>query len=62
MLNEATDGQIILMHDIHSPTVEAIKTIIPKLIEKGFYLATVSEMFEAKNLTISPGNAYAQAS
>ncbi len=62
VLNEATDGQIILMHDIHSPTVEAIKTIIPKLIEKGFYLATVSEMFEAKDLTISPGNAYAQAS
>ena len=62
VLNEAADGQIILMHDIHSPTVEAIKTIVPRLIEKGFYLATVSEMFEAKNLTISPGNAYAQAS
>lgn len=62
VLNEAADGQIVLMHDIHDTTVEAVKTIIPKLVEKGFYLATVSEMFEAKNLTISPGNAYAQAS
>lgn len=61
VLNEVADGQIILMHDIHDATVEAIKTIIPKLIDKGFYLATVSEMFEAKDLAISPGNAYAQA-
>lgn len=62
VLNEAADGNIILMHDIHDSTVEAIKTIIPKLINKGFYLATVSEMFEAKGLTISPGNAYVKAS
>ncbi len=62
VLNEAADGNIILMHDIHDATVEAIKTIIPKLINKGFYLATVSEMFEAKGLTISPGNAYVKAS
>ena len=50
------------MHDIHDATVEAVKTIIPKLIDKGFYLATVSEMFEAKDLAISPGNAYVKAS
>lgn len=62
ILNEASDGDIVLMHDIYDPTVEAAKVIISKLVDKGFYLATVSEMFEAKNLTISPGNAYAQAS
>lgn len=61
VLNEAADGNIILMHDIHDATVQAIKTIIPKLIDKGFYLATVSEMFEAKDLAISAGNAYVKA-
>ncbi len=49
---DLTDGSIILMHDIHEPSVEACKLIIPELIERGYRLVTFSEMAEAKNVTL----------
>lgn len=52
MSGDLTDGSIILMHDIHQPTVEAAKRIIPALIEQGYKLVTVSEMAEAKGVTL----------
>ncbi len=45
----AYDGSIILMHDIYPTTVEAVEKIVPKLIEQGYQLVTVSEMLTAKN-------------
>ena len=52
MNGDLTDGSIILMHDIHEPSVEAALTIIPSLIEKGYKLVTVSELAEAKGVTL----------
>ena len=49
------DGTIILMHDIHEPSVKAAERIIPELINMGFKLVTVSEMAEAKNVTLQSG-------
>lgn len=47
-----TDGTVILMHDIHEPTVQACRRIIPELVEQGFKLVTVSELAEAKGVTL----------
>jgi len=41
------DGNIILMHDTHKRTVEAIKKIVPIIKKQGFTCVTVSEMKEA---------------
>ena len=41
---KAYDGAIVLMHDIHSPTVNAADEVIRRLKEKGYQLVTVSEM------------------
>ena len=49
-LAEAQEGSIILMHDIHAETVQAVRTIIPQLIEQGYQLVTVEEMLSAKNV------------
>ena len=38
---EAKDGAIILCHDIHKPTAESMKKVIPWLHEKGYQLVTV---------------------
>lgn len=46
---KAYDGAIILMHDIYPTTAEAVQKIVPKLIEDGYQLVTVSEMIAAKN-------------
>ena len=40
------------MHDIHEPSVKAALRLIPDLIAKGYKLVTVSEMAEAKSVTL----------
>lgn len=55
------DGDIILMHDVHEDTAAAAEEIIPRLIDMGFRLVTVSEMFEAKGLPLEAGHAYRRA-
>ncbi len=54
------DGSIILMHDIYSTTADAIEKIVPKLIEDGYQVVTVTEMLTVKNggKTPEPGQQY----
>ena len=44
VLNNVSDGDIVLMHDLYDATAEASKTIIPELVNRGYQLVTVSEM------------------
>ena len=44
IMDSAKDGQIILMHDIHSWSVDAAIEAIPKLQKKGYQIVSVSEM------------------
>ena len=58
-LSGASNGAIILMHDIHQSTVKAAQTIIPKLIKKGYQLVTVSELAKYKGrIHMSTGHTY----
>lgn len=57
-VNNATDGDIILMHDIHKTSVEAAVKLIPQLVEKGYQLVTVSEMAEARGVKLENGGVY----
>ena len=54
----ASDGSIILMHDLHVPTATASEVIIPWLIKEGYQLVTVTEMMEAKGITLEKGCLY----
>ena len=51
-----TDGSIILMHDIHEPSVQAAIKMIPELVQKGYKLMTVSELAAAKGVTLQGAN------
>src|SRR5215210_5230761 len=42
--DETRAGSIILTHDIHAPTVEAMPEILDTLLAKGFKFVTVSEL------------------
>ncbi len=55
-LKQVKDGTIILLHDAkgNTNTVKALDIIIPQLIEDGYCFVTVSELFEAKGIEISP--------
>ncbi|MEG1775234.1 MAG: polysaccharide deacetylase family protein [Clostridia bacterium] len=44
ILKNAADGSIVLMHDLYQQTTEALKMVVPTLIERGYQLVTVSEM------------------
>ncbi len=43
-VNKAQPGSIILLHDIHSSTLEAVEAIVTGLQARGFKLVTVSEL------------------
>lgn len=58
---EVKDGDIILMHDIHPETAEAVKKIVPWLSEQGYDMLTVSELMARKGKTIESGKAYLDA-
>lgn len=45
-VGNAHNGSIILLHDIHHSTVEAVEGIVKGLQERGFTLVTVSELIE----------------
>ena len=44
ILNETRSGSIILSHDIHPPTIEAMPETFEQLQAKGFKFVTVSEL------------------
>lgn len=56
MNGDLTDGSIILMHDIHEPSVQAAIRMIPELVQKGYKLMTVSELAAAKGVTLQGAN------
>lgn len=49
VLDNVKDGDVVLMHDTLDCTRIAISWMVPDLIERGFQLVTVKEMFEAKS-------------
>lgn len=58
VINSAESGDIVLMHDIYSFTADLCELIIPGLVEKGFKLVTVSEMYEAYGVEMKNGKVY----
>lgn len=58
VLANVKDGDIVLMHDIYSESVDAAIELIPKLIAQGYQLVTVSELAEARGITLENGGVY----
>lgn len=58
ILENAADGDIILLHDIHETSVEALEIAIPLLVEQGYQLVTVSELAEARGVELVDGGSY----
>ncbi|MGK5556865.1 polysaccharide deacetylase family protein [Actinomadura kijaniata] len=55
-VREPRKGGIVLLHDIHRTTVEAVPRVLSGLKKRGFTLVTVSEMFQGRQLR--PGQKY----
>ena len=52
------DGSIVLMHDIHATTIDAIEKIIPALKAQGYTLVTVDQLILARGGSLAAGNVY----
>lgn len=61
ILKNIKDGDIILMHDIYSATVNAVDKVIPKLQEKGYRIVSVSELFKNKGKKMEKNRVYGSA-
>ncbi|RCG32413.1 polysaccharide deacetylase family protein [Sphaerisporangium album] len=55
--SEAKPGSIVLMHDIHRTTVEAVPRLLRELSDKGYTFVTVSELYGDREL--AAGKRYA---
>jgi len=55
------DGDIILLHDIHSTTIDASIRAIDLLLAEGFTFVTVSELLAERYGTPAPGGIYTSA-
>ena len=58
VLKHASDGDVVLMHDIHKTSARAVEAIVKGLTKKGYKLVTVSELAEAKGQKIVSGGRY----
>lgn len=62
LINGTSDGGILLAHDIHAPTIDAIPTTIDTLLRRGYQFVTVSQLIAMKSeasaahATTSPTN------
>lgn len=57
-LDGVRDGSVILFHDIHETTVEAVPELLDDLASQGYHFVTVSELFGDG---LEPGTVYTDA-
>ena len=58
VISAAFDGAIILVHDIHATTVDAVPCIVDNLRKQGYEFLTVSELAAMKNVPLVNGGVY----
>lgn len=58
VLDSVEDGDIILLHDIHYTTAEALKLILPELYARGYQVVSVSKLAELKGKELAPNTIY----
>lgn len=60
ILSQVRDGDVILMHDMSDSSVDAALAIVDVLQSRGYRFVTVSELAEAKGVTLTPGEVYSR--
>ena len=54
-------GAIVLMHDGYENTVEALKVLLPALMQDGYQVVSVSQLAKAHNCVLKNGSVYIRA-
>lgn len=61
VLSSVGDGDIVLLHDIHSTSVDAALILLERLSEQGYDFVTVTELFEQAGTPMEQNGRYRQA-
>lgn len=60
IMTHASDGAIIICHDIYSSTVDAIERAVPELTARGYQFVTMSELLTYENGDLTAGQVYSK--
>ncbi len=58
VLEQVSDGGIILMHDMYDSSIEAALYLVDELQAQGYEFVTVSELAQIRQCTLEPGGIY----
>ena len=58
VVNNVSDGDIVLMHDIHEPTKIGVERILPELYVRGFRVVSVSELARIQGIELEANTKY----
>lgn len=58
ILEQAKDGAVVLLHDLHKTSVEGFIKALPKLIDQGYELVTVTEILTRDGSRLKNGSVY----
>ena len=58
VLKKIKDGDIVLLHDMTTSSVQAALDIVDTLLEEDFEIVTVSELARIRNVKLKPGQMY----
>lgn len=61
ILSKVKDGDIILMHDRYTASLNSLEKFIPKLLKEGYQIVSVSELFYYKEIELQKGKVYGYA-
>ncbi len=61
VLNDVEDGSIVLLHDIHQETMDAMMYLLPALLNEGYQMVSVEELMELKGIEMEEGEVYFHA-
>lgn len=58
VMENASDGSIILMHELYETSLQALEILLPKLYAEGYQVVSVGELAALKDKTLEVGHAY----
>ncbi|MCM1052682.1 MAG: polysaccharide deacetylase family protein [Ruminococcus sp.] len=58
IMDNVSDGSIILMHELYETSYESLKIVLPRLYAMGYQVVNISELFQLKGRTAEIGKAY----
>lgn len=58
VLHDVQPGDLGILHDVRQSTADAVALIVPQLLERGYLLLTVSELFAHYGMKAEAGKSY----